>query len=213
MRRLCTFAFVLATLAAWGVVPRAQQMTELPAPLAPPDVPVCGVADLLAERRGLRPTAAAVDGTESYSGYQSLDETTGRRLDLQTDIRPIDRAPAASPAFVSYPAIATEEFPSVKFNAALPSRIAPGQRLDLAGVVTATDPGSDSYVALRWWNATNVKDDAVLVYLPVSSAGSFTGDVTFRDGQQGVYALQAFIFRRGESSSETLGVITPVFVK
>jgi hypothetical protein len=133
-------------------------------------------------------------GIIDYNGQPSFDASTGLAVDVRTGIRPKGREPATSAYSVDFPALDPRECMGVTFDAPLPTRFTVGQRIKLSGRVTATDRTDFSSILLRYWRSGGTSTNAVRASADVSYSGLFSTELEFRDGQEGVYVFEAFLF-------------------
>ncbi len=133
-------------------------------------------------------------GIVDYDGQPSFDVSTGLAVDVKTAIRPKDREPATSSYDLDYPTLDPRECMGVTFDAPVPTRFTVGQRIKLNGRVTATDRTDFSSILLRYWRAGGASANALRAQAEVSHSGLFNTEFEFRDGQEGVYLFEVFLF-------------------
>ncbi len=76
-----------------------------------------------------------VTGIESLSGVPSLEIATGRRIDVQTEIRPRAQLPIDGDFAVTYPKLGKRDVPGLKLKRELPSRFEVGRTYRIKGKV------------------------------------------------------------------------------
>ena len=131
-------------------------------------------------------------GTPTYDGFVPFHTATGNAAQLTTVIELIGR-PALSQALdTDAPSFGAADWRGVEFTQPVPSRLAPGTVLRLAGHVTATDQADFDQVGVILYRA-NVADP-VKFFGAVSRNGDFTVDMRFTDAQQGRYSMGVFLF-------------------
>jgi hypothetical protein len=152
-------------------------------------------------------------GVISYDGFPSFDAATSNTIDLRTDIRPKTFPAIVQPLPVDAPSFGPADWRGVLFDAPVPSRFKIGQRIRLTGRVTAGDRPDFDTVLIRFWKYGGTDAEAIRVWERVSSRGSFTLDVEFRDGQQGRYSMEVFLFWPNSGSQYPRSDLTPIVVE
>jgi hypothetical protein len=87
-----------------------------------------------------------------------------------------------------------------------------GERFTVAGRVTARDRNDFNEALLRFWPGTGEESRAIRVSGEISRSGSFSIDVELRDGQQGLYSADVFLFWPGAGSQSPRCVLSPTVV-
>jgi hypothetical protein len=113
---------------------------------------------------------------------------------VKTAITPKDRDPAPSAYEVDFPPFDARECMGVTFDAPVPTRFTVGQRIKLSGRVTATDRTDFSSILLRYWRSGGTSATSVRASADVSHSGLFSTEFEFREGQDGVYLFEVFLF-------------------
>lgn len=152
-------------------------------------------------------------GVPSYDGYVSFDRATRNTVDLQTGIAPKAGGPAGAAVEVTTPRFGKKDWRGVEFTDTVPSRFVAGQRVTLAGRVTATDRNDFNNVLIRFWKYGGTSDNALLLWGTVTRSGSFTVDVDFTAAQRGLYLMEAFLFWPSSGSQFPRGLVTPILVE
>ena len=158
----------------------------------------------------------AATGAQSYDGYGSFAEATGRRVSLQTSIDTRDAAghPAIPPtAVVGDVPFGPRDWRGLVFDAPVPSRVSAGQQLTLHGRIdTEILAGSYEFVILRAIRFGDSSSTAVTSEAAVS-AGRFSLPLLFDESQTGGYELDIFVFADADSPAIPTSVMTPFFVE
>ena len=140
-------------------------------------------------------------GLLDYDGQASFEFATDQRIDVDTAIVPKGAEPvAAAPYELDFPPFDVRECPGVTFEAPVPSRILVGQRMRVNGRVTATDRSDFNQILLRYWRRGGNSNTSVRTWAELSRSGVFNLEYEFRDGQEGVYLLEAFLFWPGSGT-------------
>jgi hypothetical protein len=141
-------------------------------------------AQRLADRSGA--------GTPTYDGYVPFHAATGNAVQLATAIELTGRPSLPQTLDTDAPTFGSGDWRGVEFTESIPSRLAPGAVLRLAGHVTATDRADFSQMSLVFFRANN--PDPVRFSGSISRSGDFTVDVRFTDPQQGRYSVGVYLF-------------------
>ena len=152
-------------------------------------------------------------GVISYDGFPSFDAAAWNTIDLRTDIRPKALPAIVQPLPVDAPSFGPADWRGVVFDAPVPGRFKVGQRARLTGRVAAGDRSDFDTVLIRFWKYGGTDGDAVRVSQRVSSRGSFDADVEFRDGQQGRYSMEVFLFWPNSGAQYPRSNLTPIIVE
>ena len=152
-------------------------------------------------------------GVVSYDGVPSFDAAAWNTVDLQTDIRPKAHPAIVQPLPVDAPSFGPADWRGVAFDAPVPSRFKVGQRVRLTGRVTARDRNDFDTILVRFWKYAGSDADAIRVWQRVSSRGSFDLDLEFRDGQQGRYSMEVFLFWPDSGAQYARSDLTPLVVE
>jgi hypothetical protein len=132
-------------------------------------------------------------GIESYEGYVSTELATGGRVDVQTRLSPTTLPPADQAYESDAPPFGPGDCSDVVFDGPVPSRYAVREGVSLSARIRVRDRDY-SQALLRFWKAGGGDADAVSFWEPVSPSGSLTPRVLFREGEEGVYRLDLFLF-------------------
>lgn len=137
---------------------------------------------------------AGGSGVVNYDGIGSFDASTGRRVDLSTDIQPtgagaLPRTQDPEPG--QFGALDCRGF---EFTTPPPTRVRAGQRFTVAGRVVARDRSDFSQAMFRFWPSDDASDRAERAYTEVSRSGLFSVDVEIRQGREGQYTVEGFLF-------------------
>jgi hypothetical protein len=152
-------------------------------------------------------------GVPSYEGYVSFDRATRNTVDLRSDISPKAGGPTGTAVEVTTPRFGRRDWRGVEFDDTVPSRFVAGQRVTLAGRITATDRTDFNNVLVRFWRYGGTADHAVLLWGTVTRSGTFTVDVAFTQAQRGLYAMEVFLFWPNSGTQYPRGIVTPVLVE
>jgi hypothetical protein len=151
-------------------------------------------------------------GVLSYDGQPSFDVTTDRRIDLRTDIRPkahrrLNQAHDVDPA-----AFGATDCRGVEFTRAPRARVQVGERFTVAGRVTARDRSDFHQILIRLWPSTGDEARAEREYGDISRSGSFSVDLEVREGREGQYAVETFLFWPDAAPQYARCILSPVIV-
>jgi hypothetical protein len=152
-------------------------------------------------------------GVPSYEGYVSFDRATQNAVDLQTGITPKAGGAAGAAVEVTTPRFGKRDWRGVEFTDTVPSRFVAGQKVSLAGRITATDRSDFNNVLVRLWKYGGTSDNAVRVWGTVTRSGTFTADVEFTAGQRGFYQMEVFLFWPDSGSQFPRGLLSPILVE
>jgi hypothetical protein len=152
-------------------------------------------------------------GVVSFDGFGSFDAATGRAIDLKQDIRPLNGRQIVQPLPVDFPELAPDDFRDVRFDAPVPTEYRVGRSVQWTGRVTAGDRNDHVQVLMRFWKYGGTTDNAILVRGSISSAGSFSLDREFRDGEQGRYTVEVFLFWPGAPAQYPRVIAGPVTIR
>lgn len=130
----------------------------------------------------------------SYDGQPSFDVTTARRIDLKTDIRPRVHPRLGQPHDVDPAAFGATDCREFEFTQAPRARVRSGERFRVAGRVTARDRNDFNQILVRLWPSTDEDSRAVREFGEVGRSGAFAVDLEVREGREGQYAVQLFLF-------------------
>jgi len=151
-------------------------------------------------------------GVVSYDGQPSFALTTDRRIDLRTDIRPrshprVDQAQDVDPS-----TLGPTDCLAVEFSTPPRARVRVGERFTVTGRVTARDRRDFSQVLIRLWPSTGEESRAERAYGRVSGSGAFSVDFELRDGREGEYSVQPFLFWPDAAPQYPRCILSPVIV-
>lgn len=135
-------------------------------------------------------------GIESYEGYVSTERATGGRVDVQTRLLPTTLPPVDQAYESDAPPFGPGDCPDVVFDGPVPSRYAVREGVPLSARVRVRDRNY-SQALLRFWKSGGGEADAVMFWEPVSPSGSLTPRVLFREGEEGMYRWDVFLFWPG----------------
>lgn len=151
-------------------------------------------------------------GVVNYDGQPSFDVTTGRRIDLRTDVRPRAHPRIGQPHDVDPPAFGATDCRAFEFTQAPRARLRAGERFRIDGRVTARDRSDFDQVLVRLWPST---DDAAMVVREsrdLSRSGTFSVDLEVRTGREGLYEVGLFLFWPDSGSQYPRCTLSPVVV-
>ncbi|HTM30399.1 MAG TPA: hypothetical protein VL263_03815 [Vicinamibacterales bacterium] len=151
-------------------------------------------------------------GIPSYEGEPSFEVTTNRRIDVRSDIRPRNGPAVSQPHDVDPAAFGTTDCRGIELTQAPRARVRVAERFTVAGRVTARDRSDFDEVLLRFWPGTGEESRAVRVFRDVSRSGTFNIDVEMRDGQDGFYSAELFLFWPGAGSQYARCTLSPMVV-
>jgi hypothetical protein len=152
-------------------------------------------------------------GVISYDGFPSFDAATYDRVDLRTDIRPKSHPAIQQSRVVDTPTFGTADWRGVVFDAPVPSKFKVRERVRLKGRVTALDRTDFDTILVRFWKYGGTDADAIRVWERIGSRDSFDIDVEFRDGQQGRYSMEVFLFWPDSGPQFARSDLTPLIVE
>ena len=151
-------------------------------------------------------------GVVSYDGQPSFDVTTGRRIDLKTDIRPKVHPRIGQPHDVDPPAFGATDCRGFEFTQAPRARVRADERFRVEGRVTARDRSDFNQVLIRLWPSTD--DSAVVVreFGEVGRSSTFSVDLEVRSGREGQYQVELFLFWPNAGSQYPRCSLSPLVV-
>lgn len=152
-------------------------------------------------------------GMISYDGYPSFDEATWNTVDLQTGIKPRVLSAIVQALPIDNPSFGPTDWRGVVFDAPVPSHYDVRRRVRVSGRVTAGDRRDFDDILVRFWKYGGAEADAISVWGRVRSRGNFDLDLEFRDGQQGRYVMEVFLFWPDSGPQYPRGQLTPILVK
>lgn len=137
---------------------------------------------------------AAAEGVTSWEGAPSFFEATGGAVPLRTDVTPRRHAKVRQAIETAPRAIDPGEFRDVRLDEPLPTFIAAGETVAVAGTVTAADRDDFNGACVRWSRYGAAREDQIFKCARVSANRRFSVPHTFTDSEAGRYALQLFLF-------------------
>jgi hypothetical protein len=152
-------------------------------------------------------------GVISYDGHPSFDEAVWKMVDLQTGIKPKVLSAIVQPLPVDNPSFGPMDWRGVVFDAPVPSHYDVRRRVRVSGRVTAEDRRDFDDILVRFWKYGGAEADAIRVWGRIRSRGNFDLDFEFRDGQQGRYIMEVFLFWPKSGAQYPRGQLTPIIVK
>jgi hypothetical protein len=152
-------------------------------------------------------------GLVSYEGYGSFDVATRRGIDLQQDIRPKATQRIEPLRQVDFPAFGPSDIRDVRFDAPISTNYKVGQRVRWSGAVAASDNRNDfNWILFRLWKYGGASEDAVSVWVPVSTAHSFSTEFEIEARHRGRYQLEVYLFWPGSGAQHPRAILTPFIV-
>jgi hypothetical protein len=136
---------------------------------------------------------AAAAGVRAWDGNPSFREAARNLATMTTDITPKTASKINETPTVAYANLLPTEWRGVQLDEAIPGRVRVGQRVNLAGRVTATDRTDFTQAAFRFrrYAAANANE---IFFGATISGNRFRLDVTFTDAQKGAYLVDVFLF-------------------
>jgi hypothetical protein len=151
-------------------------------------------------------------GIMDYNGQPSFEVTTGRRIDVKTDIRPKVHSQIRQPHDVDPAAFGATDCRGFEFTEPPRARVRAGERFRVAGRVTARDRTDFNEVLVRLWSSTGEEALAVREFAEVSRGGEFRVDLEVREGREGQYLVQLFLFWPNAGSQGPRCSLSPLVV-
>jgi hypothetical protein len=151
-------------------------------------------------------------GVMSYDGHQSFDAATGWLVDLQTDIEPRSAPAIPAEGDVDAPLFGRRDCPGIEFAIGLPSRFTVRQEVRIEGRITATDQRFD-HLTLRFWKYGGTTNSSVRFDEPLGASGNFALRTMFREGEEGSFMAELFLFWPDSGSQFARCTLTPVIVR
>lgn len=137
---------------------------------------------------------AATEGVTSWEGVPSFFEATGGAVPLRTDVTPRRHAKVRQEIETAPRSMDPGELRGVRLDEPLPTFIAAGETVTIAGTVTAADRDDFNGACVRWSRYGASADDRIFKCARISGRGRFSVPHTFTNGEVGRYALQLFLF-------------------
>ena len=137
---------------------------------------------------------AATGGVTSWEGVPSFFEATGGAVRLRTDVTPRSHAKVRQVLETAPRSFDRDELRAARLDEPLPTTIAAGETVTVAGTVTAADRDDFSGACVRWSRYGAAREDQVFECARVSANGRFSVPHTFTAEDAGRYALQFFLF-------------------
>lgn len=151
-------------------------------------------------------------GVVNYEGQPSFELTTGRRIDLKTDIRPKTHPRLAQPHDVDPAAFGPTDCRGFEFTAPPRARVRAGERFRVEGRVTARDRTDFNEVLIRLWPSNDDQVRVIRESAEVSRSGSFRVDLEVREGREGEYEVELFLFWPNSGSQYPRCDLSPLIV-
>ena len=137
---------------------------------------------------------AAAGGVTSWEGVPSFFEATGGAVPLRTDVTPRSHAKVRQEIETAPPSMDPGELRGVRLDEPLPTSVAAGETVTIAGTVTAADRDDFDGACVRWSRYGASADDRIFECARISGNRRFSAPHTFTNGEAGRYALQFFLF-------------------
>ncbi len=136
---------------------------------------------------------AADAGTTTWEGVPSFREATGGAAPLRTGVTPLRAARITEAVEVRDVPIAAGEFRGVRLDAPVPARIAVGERVTIAGVVTAAGRDDLDWACVVWNRYGSDRTDRREECVPVTG-NRFSIPYRFTEGDAGRHQLHVFLY-------------------
>jgi hypothetical protein len=150
-------------------------------------------------------------GVLGWLGVGSFRASTGGRLDLRTDIRPLAGEKVEQTFDADSLAFGPRDIRDVIFDERIPMRYGVGDRIRWTGVVSPADRSDIDTVRIKF---TRYADNAAIrLDTDVGSRGSFLIETTFEPKDRGVYKMEVFLFWPGSGSQYARTALSPIFVE
>lgn len=114
---------------------------------------------------------------------------------------------------MTIPRFGRRDWRGAEFNDSVPSRFVAGQRVTLAGRITATDRTDFNSILFRFWKYDGNSDNAVRFWGSVTRSGTFTVEGDFTQAQRGLYSMELFLFWPDSGSQYPRSMLTPILVE
>jgi hypothetical protein len=151
-------------------------------------------------------------GVPARDGHVSFDVATGRLVDLRTAIVPRHAAPVPPAANVDAPSFGATDCRDLSLYNSVPSVLDVNREIRLDGRVAATDRAFDQLL-VRLWRYGGTTNTALLFLEPVSTSGSFNARIRAREGEQGLYVMEVFLFWPESGAQFPRCTLAPVWVR
>jgi len=151
-------------------------------------------------------------GVVSYGGQPSFDVTTDRRIDLRTDIRPKVHPKIGQPYDVDPPAFGPTDCRGFEFTQPPRARVRAGERFTVEGRVTARDRSDFNGILVRLWPSTGESAHVEREWADVSRSGSFRVELEVREGHDGQFVVQLFLFWPNAEPQHSRCTLSPLIV-
>lgn len=151
-------------------------------------------------------------GIPSYDLQPSFEATVGRRIDLLTDVRPKSHPRLGQPHDVDPPLFGTSDCRDFTFTQPPRARLRAGERFTVTGQVTARDRNDFHQVLVRLWPGNGDSSRAVLEYREIGRSGGFSTDLEVREGREGQYLVDLFLFWPSAGPQSARCTLSPLTV-
>jgi hypothetical protein len=151
-------------------------------------------------------------GVLAFDGQPSFDVTTGRRIDLRTDIRPRVHPGVGQPHDVDPATFGATDCRGVEFTQPPRARVRAGERFTVAGRVTARDRTDFHQIMIRLWPSTGEDARVVREYREIARSSSFSVDLEVREGREGQYMVEVFLFWPNAGGQHARCSLSPLVV-
>jgi hypothetical protein len=149
-------------------------------------------------------------GVLGYQGVGSLEASTGGRLSLKTDTRPLAGERVEQSFDVDSAAFAARDVRDVIFDERIPMRYQAGDRIRWSGRVSAPDRSDIDEILIRF---TRYSDGSTIrLWADVDSRSSFVIETTFEPKDRGIYRMEVFLFWPTAGTQSTRASLSPVFI-
>jgi hypothetical protein len=150
-------------------------------------------------------------GVVGYNGIGSFRSSTGGRVDLATDIRPLAGERVEQVFDVSAPAFAPRDLREVIFDEPIPMRYRVGDRIRWSGRIDPPDRSDINRMLIRFTRSTGDAD--LRVWTDISSRASFVAETTFEPQDRGIYLMAVYFFWPGSGAQFSRAAITPIVIE
>jgi hypothetical protein len=149
-------------------------------------------------------------GVVGYNGVGSFRSSTGGRVELATDIRPLVGERVDQVFDVSTRSFAPRDLRDVIFDEPIPMRYHVGDRIRWSGRIDPPDRSDINQLLIRFTRSTD--GSQLRMWTDIGSRASFVVETTFEPKDAGIYVMEVFLFWPGSGAQFSRAAITPILI-